>query len=633
MKKIKKILVANRGEIVLRVFRACAKLGIEAVSIYSEDDAYLPHAKLSGSVSLGFGNSLHETYLNQEKIIDIALKNGCDAIHPGYGFLSEKAEFAKKVEANGLIFIGPNVRAIELMGDKIQSKNFVESLNGPLIPGYHGANQKAQELLNIATQIGFPVLIKASAGGGGKGMRVVLNEGDFISALEMAKSESLKAFGDDKILLEKFIENPRHIEVQVLGDRHGNYVHLFERECSVQRRYQKIIEEAPAANLQEKTKENLRKIALEIAAQIQYDSVGTLEFIVDKEENIYFLEMNTRLQVEHPVTEEVTGVDLVEWQIKVAQGNPLEFSQKDIVLKGHAIECRIYAEDPFSEFLPTQGTLIQTVDKQKFEGRLESGYEYGNSVNTSYDPMLAKVIIHEETRAKAIEKTIEQLKNVYFSGITSNRDFLLSILNHPSFVSSQIFTKTLDSELDQFLQPRTPKQEALLLAGWIYSDLKTQESFWSDSSKSTHVLEFILSQKHEECFFKIHDSSIEIKFKDIWYSFSFDQLRKVSCFHFAHLSHLFYENSSLLVKTINGSQNDSAHSQNGIISPMPGKVIDILVKTGEQVEINQVLVKVEAMKMEHSIKAKTAGRVSQIHTQINAQVSLGKILMEIVANE
>ena len=401
---INKILIANRGEIALRVIKTCKKLGIKTVSIYAADDAHLPHASAADEcISLGSG-ALSETYLNQDKIISICKKLNVDAIHPGYGFLSENTKFCKKGEDNQITFIGPHPEAIELMGDKITSKIKMEKLGIPLIPGYHGDNQDEKHLEAEAVKIGFPVLIKATAGGGGKGMRIVHEEKEFRDALGGAKREALNAFGNGDVLIEKYINQPRHIEVQLVSDGVGNHFHFFERECSIQRRYQKVVEESPAPNMSPETKKKICQTAVKIAQGINYIGAGTIEFIMGADESFYFLEMNTRLQVEHPVTEMTTGYDLVELQIKAANGEKFDFSQEDIKQTGHAVECRIYAEDPDQDFLPTNGNIQKIESFPKVDYRLDCGYRDGNAISTNYDPMLAKLITWGEDREECLEK-------------------------------------------------------------------------------------------------------------------------------------------------------------------------------------------------------------------------------------
>jgi 3-methylcrotonyl-CoA carboxylase alpha subunit len=437
---IKKILVANRGEIALRVLKTARELGIQVVTVYAEDDKFLPHAlQADESYSLGSG-ILAETYLNQQKLVEIAKKSNADAIHPGYGFLSENAGFAKLVEGSGLIFIGPTPESITLMGDKIGSKVALEKYNIPMIPGYHGPDQSEDFLAAQARKIGFPVLIKASAGGGGKGMRIVHQESELLEAIRGAKSEALKAFSNDKVLIEKYIVNPRHIEVQLMSDTHGNHLHFFERECSIQRRYQKIIEETPAPLLTDELRLKICETAVKISSGINYRGAGTVEFILAPDGSFYFLEMNTRLQVEHPVTEMVTGHDLVKYQIMVAQGNKLPLKQGDIFQKGHAIECRIYAENPDRDFMPTIGKIEKIGAPTLRDVRLDCGFSDGSEVGVNYDPMLAKLIAWGEDRGLAISKTILSLDEVLFLGVKTNRDYLKRILNHAEYVKGKTHT-------------------------------------------------------------------------------------------------------------------------------------------------------------------------------------------------
>lgn len=438
--KIKKILVANRGEIALRVLKTAKEMGIKVVTVYAEDDKTLPHALFADeSYSLGIG-ALSETYLNKTKLIEITKKSGADAIHPGYGFLSENAEFASMVEKAGIIFIGPTADSIILMGDKIGSKKALEKYNIPMIPGYHGDDQSEDVLSKKAKEIGFPVLIKASAGGGGKGMRIVHKESELLDAIRGAKSEALRSFSNEKVLVERYVVNPRHIEVQLMSDTHGNHLHFFERECSIQRRYQKIVEETPAPNLSQELRLKICETAVKISSGINYRGAGTVEFILAPDGEFYFLEMNTRLQVEHPVTEMVTGSDLVKYQILVAQGDKLPLKQSDIKQKGQAIECRIYAEDPDNDFMPTIGKIDKIGETTLRDVRLDCGFLDGTEVGVNYDPMLAKLVVWGEEREIAISKTIQSLDEVLFLGVKTNRDYLKRILNHKDFIAGHTHT-------------------------------------------------------------------------------------------------------------------------------------------------------------------------------------------------
>ena len=438
--KIKKILVANRGEIALRVLKTAREMGIKVVTVYADDDKNLPHALFADeSYSLGSG-TLADTYLNKAKLIEVTKKSGADAIHPGYGFLSENEEFARMVEGAGIIFIGPTPESIVLMGDKIGSKKALEKIKIPLTPGYHGDDQSEDNLVKEAKKIGYPILIKASAGGGGKGMRIVHEDSELLESIRGAKSEGLKSFGSDKVLIEKYVVNPRHIEVQLMSDTHGNHLHFFERECSIQRRYQKVVEETPAPNMSQEVRLKICETAVEIAKGINYRGAGTVEFIMSQDGSYYFMEMNTRLQVEHPVTEMVTGSDLVKFQIMVAQGDKLPVKQSDIKQKGSAIECRIYAEDPDNNFMPSIGKIERIGTPTLRDVRLDCGFLDGTEVGVNYDPMLAKLVVWGETREIAISKSIQSLDEVLFLGVKTNRDYLKRILAHKDFVKGNTHT-------------------------------------------------------------------------------------------------------------------------------------------------------------------------------------------------
>ncbi len=439
-KKFKRILIANRGEIAIRVMKTCREMGIESVCLYTDEEIDLPHTSYGDiSVCLGSG-PLSETYLNIEKLVGICKEYSVDAVHPGYGLLSERAAFANALEKAGITLIGPPATAMEAMGDKKRSKQICEEAGIPLVPGYHGENQEADFLFEQAKKIGLPVLIKASAGGGGKGMRIVEKESDFLDALAAAKREAMNAFGDDIVLIEKFIVNPRHIEVQVMSDLHGNHLHFFERECSIQRRYQKIVEESPAPGMGDDLRQAICSVATKISKSIDYVGAGTVEFILDEDGSFYFLEMNTRLQVEHPVTEMVTGADLVRLQIEVAQGAKLDFTQADIEQRGHSIEVRIYAEDPDHDFMPSIGKLLFVGETQLNQVRLDTGYRNGNEVTVSFDPMLAKLIVHAGNRNHAIEKMLQALKDFPFLGLTTNRDYLSRILKSDPYKVGPTYT-------------------------------------------------------------------------------------------------------------------------------------------------------------------------------------------------
>lgn len=484
--KIKKILVANRGEIALRVLKTAKEMGIKVVTVYAEDDKNLPHALYADeSYSLGSG-ALADTYLNKKKLVEVTKACGADAIHPGYGFLSENEEFAKMVEGAGIIFIGPTPESIVLMGDKIGSKKALEKIKIPLTPGYHGDDQSEDNLAKEAKKIGYPVLIKASAGGGGKGMRIVHKDDELLEAIRGAKSEGLKSFSSDKVLIEKYVVNPRHIEVQLMSDTHGNHLHFFERECSIQRRYQKVVEETPAPNMSQELRLKICETAVEIARGINYRGAGTVEFIMAQDGTYYFMEMNTRLQVEHPVTEMVTGHDLVKYQIMVAQGDKIPLKQADIQQKGQAIECRIYAEDPDNNFMPTIGKIDFIGNPTLRDVRLDCGFLNGTEVGVNYDPMLAKLVVWGVNRELAISKTIQSLDEVLFLGVKTNRDYLKRILGHKDFVAGKTHTHFIPDHKAE-LEPSKLDDVAManLIAAVSFSDGKSQSKGQTTESFKT----------------------------------------------------------------------------------------------------------------------------------------------------
>ena len=434
MGKIKKVLIANRGEIALRIIRTCREKNIPTVAVYSDSDSTSPHV-LAADESVYIGESeSSKSYLNTDKIVSAANSTGANAIHPGYGFLSENGHFSALCKEEGLIFIGPDSETIQLMGDKTTARSLAEKVGIPYPPGSKRELDHVSEGKEIAVSIGFPVLIKAAAGGGGKGMRIVHNVKDFEKAFNAAKSEAKNAFGDDRVFVEKYLEEPRHIEIQVFGDHFGNIVHIFERECSIQRRHQKVIEESPSAALDQDLREKMGKAATKIAEACHYTGAGTVEFLVDKYRNFYFLEMNTRLQVEHPVTELITGLDLVSLQIDVANGNPLPFRQNDLNIQGHAIECRIYAEDPKNNFLPSTGKLHRHRIPSGPGVRVDSGIEEGQNVSIHYDPMISKLCVHAADRQSAIQKMKRALLEYVINGVETTIPFCLSVMENETFI-------------------------------------------------------------------------------------------------------------------------------------------------------------------------------------------------------
>lgn len=465
IKEIHKILIANRGEIAVRIIRSAKKLGISTVAIYSDADSGSPHVMLADeAVNVGPPPSA-QSYLDMDKIIRICLDKNVDAIHPGYGFLSENAAFAKKVEENGLIFIGPSAHAIEVMGDKLSAKNTVAKYDVPMVPGVDHAVEKAEEAKKIAASIGYPVLIKASAGGGGKGMRIVEREDELEQQMARAMSEAASAFGNPAVFVEKFITSPRHVEIQVIGDQQGNVVYLFERECSIQRRHQKVIEEAPSAILTPEVRKAMGEAAIGVAKSCGYYGAGTVEFIVDNELNFFFLEMNTRLQVEHPVTEEITGIDLVEEQIRVAEGHNLSFSQEDLKINGHAFEVRVYAENPRENFLPDTGRLNAYKIPTGEGVRVDDGFEEGMEIPIYYDPMIAKLVTHGKDREEARQRMLKAIDDYKITGLNTTLDFCKFALEHEAFISGDFDTKFVEKYFSpEKLNVFSEENEALAIA-------------------------------------------------------------------------------------------------------------------------------------------------------------------------
>ncbi|TLU98719.1 acetyl-CoA carboxylase biotin carboxylase subunit [Dyadobacter luticola] len=467
MPSIKKILVANRGEIALRIMRTAREMNIKTVAVFSEADRRSPHVRYADeAVCIGPAPS-SESYLNVAKILKVCRQLNVDAIHPGYGFLSENAGFAKSVKEAGLIFIGPSPEAIEIMGSKLAAKQAAAAYNIPMVPGTASAIQDRDEAKKIASAIGYPILIKASAGGGGKGMRVVEEESTFDEQMDRAVSEAQSSFGDGSVFIEKYITSPKHIEIQVLGDQHGNIIHLFERECSIQRRHQKVVEEAPSISITAGIRKEMGRCAVDVARSCGYYGAGTVEFILDENQNFYFLEMNTRLQVEHPVTEQITGVDLVKQMIRIAEGEPITIRQEDLSIKGHSIEIRVYAEDAANGFLPDVGKLHTYVKPDGNGVRVDDGFEQGMDIPIYYDPMISKLITYGETRDEAIAKMIRAIDEYQISGVQTTLPFCRFVMTHPAFVSGNFDTNFVTKHFHPDMIKPIPDQDADALAALI----------------------------------------------------------------------------------------------------------------------------------------------------------------------
>ena len=459
----KKILIANRGEIAVRIIRACRELGIATVAVYSDADRDALHVMLADEAYHIGSSKPSESYLVAEKVVSVAKQAGAEAIHPGFGFLSENDSFAEMCEKEGVVFIGPSAEAIRLMGDKVTARKIARDADIPLVPGSEGAVSDV-EASRVAKKIGYPVMIKASAGGGGKGMRLVNSKEEFESSLRMARSEASSSFGDESVFIEKFIQTPRHVEVQVLGDRHGNLLHLFERECSIQRRHQKVIEEAPSGFISQKTRKSMCEVALRIAKAVDYYGAGTVEFIMDQEENFYFLEMNTRVQVEHPVTEMITGIDIVKWMIRIASGEKLPFKQSAVKMQGHALECRVYAEDPATNFLPSPGVL-QYVRAPSGPGvRDDSSVYSGCEITSFYDPMLSKLIVWGNSREDAVDRMLSALREYVVLGVRTNLGFLIRVMRDPEFRKAQIDTGFIERHPELLVSEESDPETILMAA-------------------------------------------------------------------------------------------------------------------------------------------------------------------------
>ena len=471
---MQKILVANRGEIALRVMRTAKRMGIKTVAVYSEADKHAAHVLYADeAIHIGAAAS-SESYLRGTKIIEVAKDLGVDGIHPGYGFLSENAEFSKKVRAAGITFIGPREEAITVMGSKLAAKDAVKNFDIPMVPGTEHAIADIAEAIEVAQEIGFPILIKASAGGGGKGMRAVYEEKDLAEQMQLAISEATSAFGDGSVFIERYVTEPRHIEIQIIADQHGNVLHLFERECSIQRRHQKVVEEAPSAVLSPALREEMGQAAIRVAKACDYEGAGTVEFLLDAQNRFYFLEMNTRLQVEHPVTECITGLDLVEQQIRIARGEELSIKQEDLKINGHSLELRVYAEDPLNNFLPSIGTLINYSEPKGAGIRVDSGYVDGDEIPIYYDPMIAKLIVHADTRLGAIELLKQAIKDYNIEGIATTLPFGLFVANHEAFVSGNFDTGFVGKHYDNEIFFDSLKAENELAAKFALFAYKTE---------------------------------------------------------------------------------------------------------------------------------------------------------------
>ncbi len=636
---ISKILIANRGEIACRIIRTAHKMGIECVAVYSDADRSAQHVKLADEAWYIGASPAKDSYLRAEKILQVAKECNADAVHPGYGFLSENAKFAQDCADNNIVFIGPPPSAIEAMGSKSEAKNIMTKANVPLVQGYHGDDQDEALLQSEANKIGYPLLIKATAGGGGKGMRVVNNEAEFIASLQSCKREALSSFGDDKVLIEKYLTKPRHVELQVFADSQGNAVHLFERDCSVQRRHQKVIEEAPAPGLTEEVRQKMGEVAIAAAKAIGYQGAGTVEFLFDEDESFYFMEMNTRLQVEHPVTEKITGLDLVEWQILVANGLPLPLKQSEVKVNGHAFEARIYAEDPDNDYLPATGLIhhMGTPVANK-NVRVDSGIVSGDSVSIYYDPMIAKLIVWDKDRHSALARLKGALQAFHVAGLTTNIKFLHQLAGHSAFAEADLDTHFLDKHGEQLTQQKNPLSDELIAAAAIQIMLQqSQQGFdneidkhspwlersgWRLNQDNFHTIKFSYQNEdyevtahfracdhtgRQQFLLEIGDKEYHVNGSLIGHQIDLNFEGKKSLISFAKKEQqlVLFKHAATWTLDIKDESEISLDQdeQANLTAPMPGTVINVLVSAGDQVETGQALIVMEAMKMEHTIKA------------------------------
>ena len=626
---IRSLLIANRGEIACRIVRTARRMGIRTIAVYSDADAEALHVRQADeAVHIG-PSPARESYLVGEKIIAAAKETGAEAIHPGYGFLSENADFAQAVMGAGLIWVGPKPSSIRAMGLKDAAKKLMTDAGVPVTPGYLGEDQSPERLRAEADAIGYPVLIKAVAGGGGKGMRRVDRAEDFADALVSCKREAASSFGDDRVLIEKYILSPRHIEVQVFGDTHGNVVHLFERDCSLQRRHQKVIEEAPAPGMDETTREAICAAAVRAAKAVDYVGAGTIEFIADASEGlsadrIWFMEMNTRLQVEHPVTEEITGQDLVEWQLRVASGEALPLAQDELGISGHAIEARLYAEDPNRDFLPSTGSL--SILDLPFDGiRVETGVEEDDEVSPFYDPMIAKLIAHGANRASAIETLADEMEFVRVWPVRTNAGFIVRALRHPDFVTGEIETGFIPDRLDDLLPSAEPSADMWKLAAFNIATEFDAHLGLDPASPWVAIDGFRLNASLRAPISLASGGMARVI--DWWQG---DPVGGGGRFSEDGNFVLVEEGRTFGFKLarFDGAAT-GAVSDGVILSPMPGRIVAVDVKTGDPVTTGQKLLTLEAMKMEHTLIAPFDGIVVELNAQAAGQVSEGAVLARI----
>lgn len=644
------LLIANRGEIACRIMKTANAQGLKTVAVHSEIDRDARHARMADILYNLGGAKPADSYLLIDKIIEAAKATGAQAIHPGYGFLAENSDFAQAIEDAGLIFLGPPASAIIAMGSKSAAKSLMEEAGVPLVPGFHGDEQDYETFRAASERIGYPVLLKATAGGGGKGMKVVEKESELKEALESAQREAKSAFGDPKMLVEKYVLKPRHVEIQIFADMHGNCVYLNERDCSIQRRHQKVVEEAPAPGLTPELRQAMGEAAVKAAQAIGYVGAGTVEFLLDARGEFFFMEMNTRLQVEHPITELITGQDLVAWQIRIARGEALPLTQAQIPLNGHAIEVRLYAEDPDNDFLPATGTLNLYREPAAGEGRrVDSGIEEGDSISPFYDPMIGKLIAWGENREEARQRLLSMLAETRISGVRTNLAFLSRILAHPAFAAAELDTDFIPRhEQDLFVTPSELPNEFWQLAGKAWALTQADRvrhddptSPWATASgwRSAQPQRYVLNLQTGEQQQKVVVTDAELANASI----AGDQLvleqagirQRFPALRVNHTLYLEWRGELHAITEVDFIAQAAAGSQQqgGLTAPMNGSIVRVLVEPGQAVEEGATLVVLEAMKMEHSIRAPHAGTVQNIFCAEGDMVTDGMVLVELDGGE
>ncbi len=667
-----KILIANRGEIACRVIRTAKRLGIRTVAVYSDADKNSLHVAMADeAVHIGPAPS-RESYLVAEKIIAAAIKTGAQAIHPGYGFLSENAQFCALCKSNNIVFIGPPVAAIEAMGSKSAAKTIMEAAGVPLVPGYHGDDQDPDILKKISDQMGYPVLLKAAAGGGGKGMRQVWSAAEFDAELAAAKREAMSSFGDDKMLVEKYLTQPRHVEIQVFCDSFGNGVYLFERDCSVQRRHQKVIEEAPAPGLNETVRTAMGDAALLAARTIAYEGAGTVEFLLDKDDSFYFMEMNTRLQVEHPVTEMITGQDLVEWQLRVAAGQPLPLRQEQLTINGHAFEARIYAEDPNNDFLPSTGKLdFLEPPSEDAHVRVDTGVLQGDEVSPYYDPMIAKLVVWDENRDRALARLTRALTEYRISGVTTNVDFLYNLATNPAFKAADLDTGFIEKHREEIFRPASQDLQQGVALATLFVILHRQQvaatlaqkstdptspwhnaNGWRCNEPRTQKFDFLVAEMPHQVQASEHNPSGSNRYTivsdtdahGLTVSGALDghtlvanvdghRVRATVVAHGQGHS-LFTAQGALPFSLVPVDCGDSSdvEAAGGLTAPMTGTVVSLVAAVGATVAKGDPLLIMEAMKMEHTIRAPKTGKVTEFYFKPGDLVDGGVAMLSFEAS-